>query len=241
VILLLLAGCGPAAPPPTATASPAPRPTTAAAPVVPRLATFYASPGVRLSPTPRLTATPESGRYLGRDPLPPGIDLSTSPHLSELEQSGLRGVRVGDGGLGDALKDAYLAALQVEAEALTTLDASRLPDFFSGPQLEFLQHRIAEQVTATTHPIVDYQARVMPFLTTTSVPDTYWLIDARTETISTAERQPGGLPGRIVAVGTPARECYVVALSKAGDRWKVTSAVQRHGGPRGYWCPPFWS
>lgn len=87
-------------PPATAQSTSVPPTSVLATAVTPR----PASPTVPPTPVPATKpvagATPSAeGRYLGREPLPPGIDLSNGPFLKEQKARGAKGVSVGDGGL----------------------------------------------------------------------------------------------------------------------------------------------
>lgn len=190
-------------------------------------------------PGPRPTPTPEFGRYLGRDPLPAGIDLSDGPFLKQLRAQGAPGVSVADGGLGDALKMAYLTAVQAEQEALTTLDAARLPEHFVGPALADLRTRIAGvRDGQAQRTIVRHQSRVMAFIPLSSGL-TFTLTDARTET--TWPGASDGTASATVGPGETARECYLASLRWQAGRWLVEGLARQHGGPQGKYCPPAWS
>jgi hypothetical protein len=189
--------------------------------------------------SPRSTPTPESGRYLGRDPLPAGADLSDGPFLTQLRTQGAAGVGLGDGGLGNAITAAYLAAVQAEQEALTTLDTSRLPDHFAGPALADLRARIAgARADQAPRTVVRYQPRVMKFIPLSSGL-TFTLTDARTET--TWPAVTSGSAGATAGPGETARECYLASLRWQAGRWLVEGLARQHGGPQGKYCPGGWS
>ena len=220
---------------PTATAAAA-----AGRPLPPPIQSTSATAPTR-PPGPRPTPSPESGRYLGRDPLPAGADLSDGPFLKELKAKGASGVSAGDGGLGDAIKAAYLAAAQAEQEALTTLDAARLPEHFAGPALTDLRARIAwARDGQAPRTVVRYQPRVMGFIPLSSGLS-FTLIDARTETIWPAAATPGGATGATAGPGETARECYIASLRWQTGRWLVEGLARQHGGSQGKYCPPAWS
>jgi hypothetical protein len=236
----------PPAPPATvAPTIPAAAPTPTAAPAAsatprPTIATPAPTTASTIAATPRPT---EEGRYLGRDPLPPGVDLTNGPYLKEMKARGAKGANVGDGGLGDELKAAYLAALKGEEQALNANDPSQVSQFFTGEELERLQAAIEKDRTDTRSlmSVVKYEPLVMEFMPETAVPGVYEVVDARTETISTARRLPDGKPGEVVKPGEPARVCYSVQLIKVNGRWKVQSADAENDGPDGHRCPPYWS
>jgi hypothetical protein len=234
-----------AVPSPTTAASapptPAPAPATPmVAPTTPILATRTPPPS---SPTAQPAGTPTEGRYLGRDPLPAGVDLTNGPFLKDLKARGYPGVNVGDGGLGDELKAAYLAALKVEEEALNNNDDSRIRDYFTGEALERLQ-RLIDRGKASTDNFADLiklEPRVMEFIPTTSQAGVYEVVDARTQTISLVRKLPDGQPSPVVKAGEPERVCYSVQMLKEGNRWKVEFEEAHHDGPNGHKCPPGWS
>jgi hypothetical protein len=193
------------------------------------------------SPTPSGTADP--ARYLGRDPLPPGVDLTNGPFLKDLKARGHPGVNVGDGGLGDEIKAAYLEALKIEEEALNNNDDSRIRDHFTGEALERLQRLVARGKASTDAyaDVIKLEARVMEFVPTTATPGKYEVVDARTQTINMVRKFPDGKPSLIVRQGEPERVCYSVQMLKVEGRWKVEFEEAHHDGPNGYKCPPGWS
>jgi hypothetical protein len=195
------------------------------------------------SATPVPSGTPNPDRYLGRDPLPPGVNLSNGPFLKDLKARGYPGVNVGDGGLGDELKAAYLAALNVEEEALNNNDDSRTRDHFTGEALERLQRLIARGQASTDKyaDVIKLEARVMEFIPTTAKPGIYEVVDARTQTITMVRKLPDGKPGPVVKAGDPERVCYSATMVKENGRWKVEAADAHHDGPQGHKCPPGWS
>lgn len=231
-------------PPATAQSTSVPPTSVPATAVTPR----PASPTVPPTPVPATKpvagATPTAeGRYLGRDPLPPGIDLTNGPVLKELKARGAKGVNVGDGGLGDELKAAYEAALQVERQSLDTNDDGQLRQYFTGEALERLLRLVArgKADTGKYTTVGVYEPRIMQFMPETTVPGVYEVVDARTQTIHTVERLPDGKPGKIVKEGQPERVCYSVQMVKEGGRWKVQTEDVETGGVSGGRCPPYWS
>lgn len=236
--------------PPTSTTMPTAAPTAApaSATVRPASPTTAATPVPATQPAAAATAAPaatpgEEGRYLGRDPLPAGVDLTNGPFLQDLKARGARGASVGNGGLGDEIKAAYEAALQVERQALNTGDDSRLRQHFTGEALERLL-RLTARLRADTGKymtIGTFEPQVMEFIPETTVPGAYEVIDARTQTISTVERLPDGKPGTVVKPGEPERVCHSIIMVKEDGRWKVQSDDTRQDGPKGHKCPPYWS
>lgn len=236
--------------PPTSTTMPTAAPTAApaSATVRPASPTTAPTPVPATQPAAAAAAAPaatpgEEGRYLGRDPLPAGVDLTNGPFLQDLKARGARGASVGDGGLGDEIKAAYEAALHVERQALNNADDSQLRQHFTGEALDDLLRRIDRRKNETDRftSIGVYVPRVMEFIPETTVPGAYEVIDARTITISTAERLPDGQPGKVTKAGEPARACYSVIMAKEDGRWKVQSQDVRQDGPKGHKCPPYWS
>jgi hypothetical protein len=239
----------PTRPPAAAPATAVPSATTAApTPTSGPAATIALRPTV-VTPAPTaapVAATPrptEEGRYLGNDPLPPGVDLTNGPLLKELKERGAKGANVGDGGLGDELKSAYVAALKVERQALNTGDDSQLQLHFTGEALERLQRLTAriKADTGNTMTVGVFDPRVMEFMPETATPGVYEVVDARTITIDTVERLPDGKPGKVIKPGVPSRACYSVQMTKVNGRWKVQSEDVETGGAEGGRCPPYWS
>ena len=231
----------------TPTAPPAATPTSVPAATMTPRPTGPAAAPTPIPPTaPTATATArvtEEGRYLGREPLPPGIDLTNGPVLKELKERGAKGVNASDGGLGEELKAAYEAALQVERQALNVNDDSQLRQYFTGEALERLLRLVARGKADTSKytTIGVYEPRVMQFFPETTVPGVYEIVDARTQIIHTVERLPDGKPGKIVKEGQPERVCYSVQMVREGGRWKVQSEDVETGGVEGGRCPPYWS
>lgn len=222
-------------------ASQVPSPATSpAAPATPAPATPTSLPS---SLTTQPAATPGEGRYLGRDPLPSGVDLTNGPFLKELKSSGYPGVSVGDGGLGDQLKAAYLEALKVEVEALNTGDDSRLRQHFTGEALDSLMRRTARirSSTSSTASAYEYKPLVMAFIPQTAKLGVYEVVDARTQSIATVDRLPDGAHGKVIKPGEPERACYSVQMQKEDGSWKVEFEEAHHDGSQGGKCPPYWS
>jgi hypothetical protein len=228
-------------------ASPDTPPTQTSAPTRPTVVLPTAVPATRtplpLTPTVQPAGTPREGRYLGRDPLPPGIDLSNGPFLKDLKASGYPGVSIGDGGVGDELKAAYLEALKVEQQALNTGNDARLRQHFTGEALASLERRTA-RIRASTSPTAsayEFRPLVMEFIPRTARPGVYEIVDARTQSLATVERLPDGTHGKVIKAGEAERACYSVQMLKEGGRWKVEFEEAHHDGPEGGKCPPYWS
>jgi hypothetical protein len=232
---------------PVVAPSPVPSPTAAtASTATPISATATAMPATATpvpATQPMTSSTPGPGEssWIGNRPLPPGPIPANGPLLQKLQDEGRPGVRTDQPGLGQELRDRFLAAMAEEDRAFAQLDDSRLGEFFTGEALEDLRSGM-ERERALVGRVTGRSSRahrVMQFIP--RVDEGYQVVDALTEKIDFLIRNKDGSYGQLVREGQEQRQCVSWTMMQEGGSWKLAGEHRSNGGVEGRLCPPGWS